>query len=73
MQSMILKSSMRRELKGDEFVVQFTDGPTLYGEPIGRIEPGEKAVSLVSGPVGGGKASAEKRREFTIRIAEAKW
>jgi clan AA aspartic protease (TIGR02281 family) len=54
-------------------LVEFTDGPTLYGEPIERIEPGAKAVSLVSGPVGGGKASAEKRREFTIRIAEAKW
>jgi clan AA aspartic protease (TIGR02281 family) len=54
-------------------LVEFTDGPTLYGAPIERIEPGEKAVSLVSGPVGEGSTNTEQRREFTIRIAEAKW
>ncbi len=54
-------------------VVEFTDGPALYGQRIDRIEPGDRALSLVEGPVGESPQGSESRREFTMSIAEAQW
>lgn len=54
-------------------VVEFTDGPALFGERIDLIEPGATGVALVTGPVGEGPEGADTRREFTMSIAEAQW
>jgi clan AA aspartic protease (TIGR02281 family) len=56
--------------------VEFRDGPTLYGEAIERIEPGQTGRSLIEGKVdedsGRGKKSADSV-EFTLSLAEAYW
>ncbi len=52
--------------------VDFKDGPTLYGEPIERIEPGETGRSLVVGEVSEDSEAANSV-EFTLSLAEAYW
>lgn len=53
-------------------VVRFSDGPTLRGEVIPRIEPGEIGRALVEG-----RATLEGTEDskglFTLSIAEAYW
>ncbi len=43
------------EMKGDEFVIQFADGPTLYAKHAGFSKPAEKggAGLGIAGPKGG--------------------
>jgi clan AA aspartic protease (TIGR02281 family) len=52
--------------------VEFTDGVSLYGDPIAEIAAGEVATSLVTGPVGPASADGERLR-FTLYVAEATW
>ncbi len=51
--------------------VEFSDGPTLYGEKIGRIEPGEVGRSRVKGKVQVPRGS--EGPFFTLTIVEAYW
>lgn len=52
--------------------VDFKDGPTLYGESVARIEPGETGRSLLVGEVTEDSEDAASV-EFTLTLAEAFW
>lgn len=52
--------------------VDFKSGPTLYGEPVARIEPGETGRSLLVGEVTEDSEDASSV-EFTLTLAEAYW
>ena len=51
---------------------QFTNGPTLLGETIDEIGPGEVGRSLVKGKVGSG-ARGKSEGHFTLGLSEAYW
>jgi hypothetical protein len=51
---------------------QFTGGPTLLGETIGEIGPGEVGRSLVKGKVGSG-ARGKSEGHFKLGLSEAYW
>ncbi|MFV8751947.1 retropepsin-like aspartic protease family protein [Nannocystaceae bacterium ST9] len=52
--------------------VDFKDGPTLYGEPVVEIAPGETGRSLLVGEVTEDSEDASSV-EFTLTLAEAYW
>ena len=52
--------------------VDFKDGPTLYGEAVATIEPGETGRSLLVGEVTEDSEDASSV-EFTLSLAEAFW
>jgi len=52
-------------------VVSFTDGPSLRGKSIGRIEPGGTGRSLVEGRASTGKVSS--KGHYQLVLAEAYW
>jgi hypothetical protein len=51
--------------------VEFRDGPTLYGRPIRRVEPGETERSLLEGRVSDERSDGSV--EYTLTLAEAYW
>lgn len=53
--------------------VEFAGGPTLVGEPIEHIAPGESGRSLVVGKVTEHDDPAADSVEFTLTLSEAHW
>ncbi len=53
--------------------IEFSDGPTLLGAAVERIEPGETGRSLIVGKVSDQDGPAPGSVEFTLTVAEAHW
>lgn len=54
-------------------VVKFTDGPSLLGRTVERIEPGESGRSLIEGRAAFEGDEGGSRGQFTLTLFEAYW